>query len=592
MRRFEVFAVFALFFFLTLIYAPKAEYWFQSGARAGSESNHNAGASVEIQTVTPQTLSSGSMAFWTGENLPNGAFVQVGYVIENQTGDYPTNCTMSGCSGSEFLKAGDAQWFFEYFLPGSNDTFLGTTGPDGSAGPSGSFNKYSFSAVGDRWYFYFNSKQIGYADIGVSDSGPYAPVALGELANTSNSKTVMNKVLFSNLSAYIGGKFLPVPNGYGAINYGVGSKTNLANPYGVQEFGTRINYFEVGSGLPLNTNNTRLWTLGYKLSIVSAYGNISSKNTYVAYSKQKISAPSVIYLGNGTRALFTGWTGSGFSAYTGSQGSATITMGSNVTETANWQLQYFVNVNSEFGVATRGTGWYNASSTANYSLVNSMLFSNGTATARFAQWSNGNRKTSGTVLVNSPVNITARWQYRANIAGENEYREPVSVSYFVVSGRQTNSTPFLDSNATSSVQSAYYNGVLLSANASLTANSPTVIVRLPVYNLTVRATGIFGLLPVNAKVNIRFENNTQISADTGPSGVLTIRNVPNGYANVTVSYLGAQKTETVSAGVPVQATFISLFNIFIFILVLIVFAYNYNESRKKEKAETGKQKAA
>jgi len=92
-----------------------AQYWFQFGARSGNSASFNNGARVEIQTITPQNLTSGSLGFWVGEILSNGAFIQVGYLIENATGNYPAICTESGCTNYEEIKAGDAEWFYEYF---------------------------------------------------------------------------------------------------------------------------------------------------------------------------------------------------------------------------------------------------------------------------------------------------------------------------------------------------------------------------------------------------------------------------------------------------------------------------------------------
>ena len=34
-----------------------------------------------------------------------------------------------GCTGNEYLMPGDAEWFYEYFLSGNNDTFTGQIGP-------------------------------------------------------------------------------------------------------------------------------------------------------------------------------------------------------------------------------------------------------------------------------------------------------------------------------------------------------------------------------------------------------------------------------------------------------------------------------
>ena len=318
MRKYELILSLATLLILASGNIANAEYWFQSGARSIGMSNNN-GASVQIQTIAPQSLTSGSMAFWVGETLSNGAFLQVGYTIPNETGNLTISCTKKGCANSTFVRAGDAEWFYEYFLPGNNNTFYGSTGPDGSAGLNGTFNTYSFYSLGNTWYFMFNNKTIGSANLGASNSGPYTPIAIAEMANASNGKTHMRQVAFANLSAYQYDKFLPVQSAYGTINYGVGSKTNIANPYGVQEIGKRTNYFAVGSGLNTTANNTKLWSLGYRLTISSKYGNISSRNTYVAYSVQTLSAPAAINLTNNTRVVFTGWTGSGLGYYNGSQ---------------------------------------------------------------------------------------------------------------------------------------------------------------------------------------------------------------------------------------------------------------------------------
>ena len=89
-----------------------ASYWFQAGVRGSTGSNSNNGASVQIETVLPQNLGTGTMGFWAGENLPNGAFLQIGYLVENESGLFPTNCTRSGCSSSEYIGEGDAEWFY------------------------------------------------------------------------------------------------------------------------------------------------------------------------------------------------------------------------------------------------------------------------------------------------------------------------------------------------------------------------------------------------------------------------------------------------------------------------------------------------
>ncbi|MGA3020988.1 MAG: hypothetical protein ABSD68_03510 [Candidatus Micrarchaeales archaeon] len=571
MRRYELFSAFCFVAFLLAVSIAHAQYWFQIGARSDSSSSNNNGASVEIETVFPQDLTTGSMGFWVGENLPNGAFAQVGYIIENQTGKYPVNCTINECSSNEYLTAGKAEWFYEYFLSGESQDFLGSVGPDGSAGNNGQFNKYSFYSLGNTWYFLFNNKTIGSVDLGTSDSGPYSPIAVGELANTTNTNTRMNAVVFANLSVYKHNLSLPISSGYGVINYGVGSKTGLKNPYGVQELGNRVNYFEVGSGLPQSTNNTKLWSLGYQLKVMSKYGNLTSGNTYVAYSTVRISAPKLIYLSNVSRAAFTGWSGKGIGSYTGALNNTTITMDNNITETANWQLQYFVNVSSLYGNAT-GTGWYANGSTSLYSINNS-TYQNGAERFRFSHWSNNNQNLNGSILVSAPVNLSAVWQYRVLLVGRNAYDEALNISSFSIDGYRTNSTPFLNVGAAHILQGAYYKGLLLNANYTITQNaSPTFYFSLPVYNITIRVNDLF-YMPVNASAMLSYDNGTQTALFSGSSGTINIPNVPYGYANATLEYLGIRSKAMVRNGAASAVLFISPLNIATILAIVIILAY-------------------
>src|SRR5271155_3797190 len=111
--------VIVLLMFLPLV---NAQYWFQSGAQGGPSTQFNNGAQVTIQTITNQHPFSGSLAFWVGEDLQSGAFLQTGYVIENQSGRYPSVCDLNGCSSYEYISAGSPEWFYEYFPPGSDSS--------------------------------------------------------------------------------------------------------------------------------------------------------------------------------------------------------------------------------------------------------------------------------------------------------------------------------------------------------------------------------------------------------------------------------------------------------------------------------------
>jgi hypothetical protein len=585
--------------------------------------------------------------------------MQVGYVVENQTGNYPAVCTASGCSGTEFLTAGDAEWFYEYFLPNENSSFMGRIGPDASAGANGTFNTYSFFSSGNTWQALFNGKQIGSVNLGASSSGLNYPVALAEVANTESGGTQMRKVIFANLSAYENGAFLPVSTGFATISYGVGSQTALPNPYGVEELGTRTNYFAVGSGLPLGTNNTRLWTLGYPVSIMSKYGNLSSKNSYVAYTSVGISAPETIYFGNSSRVSFIGWSGSGPGAYTGSTNNVSLTLDGAITEMANWQQQYLVNVSTPISSAS-GSGWYNNGSVAKYRVASAFVYKNSSDRQAFASWSNGNANPNGTVIVESPIQLSAIWlheylvnvtasygnatgsgwydsgsyanlsvpnpivnisqderiafaswsngnasstvreevasplslraqfarQYLVSLSGENSQGNPINVSYFTLNGQQRQgSSFFLNANQTYLLGGAYYKGVLLPANMSVTASAPSTFnVSLPVYDVILRTVDLFGL-PVNTTVSLVYDNTSSSRENSGASGEIRVRNVPYGSANATASYLGMTEHALASGGKEATLVFVSTANLIV-IAIIVVAAGCLLLMRKKRPAPT------
>lgn len=210
MGKHGLLAVSLIFFALALAVPANAGYWFQSGVRGDGSSAQNSGASVSIQTVSQQQASGGAMAFWVGEDLPNKAFLQVGYIIENQTGNYPSKCNSAGCTGSELLVAGDAEWFYEYFTSADNNSFMGRIGPSGSAGANGSVNNYAFYATGDTWHFLFNGNEVGSVNLGAASTGSNWPVAFAEVANVTNNMVPMKAVTFSNLSTYNNGGFSPI----------------------------------------------------------------------------------------------------------------------------------------------------------------------------------------------------------------------------------------------------------------------------------------------------------------------------------------------------------------------------------------------
>ena len=417
---FRVRSIYLLVVLVVLSGLTTSQYWFQSGARGTSSSAYNNGAMVSIQTIFPQNITNGSMGFWVGEDLSNGAFIQVGYFIPNSTGMIKANCTESACTGSKYLQKGIPTWFWEYFPAGySGGKFLGNIGGNGSVGVNGSFNTYSFQSNGDVWNFYINNVSIGSVNMGTSTSGSYSPVAFGEYANANNDNTAMKTVIFKKLEFYQSGVFSLVPKAYAYVGYGKGSLTALSNPYGVKETDNAVASFMVGSTVPSVQNNTQLWTLGYLLKIISPYGGINSSEEYFAYSSENITAPANISLGIGDRALFLGWKGTGQGSYTGNVTTTEIDMYSHITEIAAWQRQYYLNASSNYTLVN-GSGWYNANTTAVLATNTSAIPLGYGGRAVFDGWNNGAHSAKVSVQMNRPINLSVNWikQYLVNATSD------------------------------------------------------------------------------------------------------------------------------------------------------------------------------
>ncbi|MGC8687322.1 MAG: hypothetical protein ACP5RM_01320 [Candidatus Micrarchaeia archaeon] len=419
----------ALVFSLFLVSIAGAQYWFQTGVRSSNGAAFNYGASVSIQTIY-QNISEGSLGYWVGEDLSNGAFLQIGYEIANSSGDYPSYCSpTAGCSNYTFIKAGVPTYFWEYFPAGySGSQFYGGLGQNGSAGANGTFNTYSFRSESNTWYFYVNGKLVGSAYLGASSSGANPPVAFGEVAGTETNSSPMQIVRFRNLEYYDGSTYKLVPKGYSYIGYGKGSLTSLANPYGISEVGSFVDYFEVGSGLPLQ-NHTELWQLGYSLNVISEYANISYSGNYSAYSTVYIEAPAYVYLGSGKRAAFIRWIGSGIGSYSGSSLNASVEMDSNITEQAVWQVQYLLNTSNTYGLVN-GSGWYPANSTVHLSVESTSINVGVGKRIEFLGWSNGEKNPAISIIMGGPLSISPIWALQYLVNASTQYGNLTGVGWY------------------------------------------------------------------------------------------------------------------------------------------------------------------
>ena len=493
MRRVN-FNLILLIFLLSTVFLNfvSSQYWFQSGVTSFSDSAYNKGAGVTIQTIV-QNVTNGSFGFWVGESLSNGAFIQVGYEIENLSGYYHSYCNPNGCEGTTLITAGKPTWFWEYFPASySGDSFYGGIGNDSAVGSNNTFNMYSFRANGTVWNFYFNNQRIGSVDLGTSDSGPNSPSVISEYAFANNNKTYMHPIIFKNLNFYDGRYFKLVSSAQSYVGYGRNSQTQLSNPYGVAEVGSYVNYFMAGSDLP-NQNHVPLWSLGYTLNVQSKYGNVSGSGNYTAYTKVALQAPKTINISKNVREVFAGWGGSGAGSYTGTSTSIVVSMNSNITETVIWKTQYYLNATTTYGNLIGG-GWYDENSTALLNLSSVLInFSLGRRVV-FDSWSNGAKDSFIMLRMNAPKIINAKWK--------TQYMVNATSPYGTVSGNgwyDENSTVLLYLNKIIEPISENSRLTFVSWSNGYTNSSLQIRINSPVFiNAEFKPEHLVRLLPQNA----------------------------------------------------------------------------------------------
>jgi hypothetical protein len=152
-------------------------------------------------------------------------------------------------------------------------------------------------------------------------------------------------------------------------------------------------------------------------------------------------SPTTVSGSTGIQYVFTNWAGTGAGSYSGSASSYSVTMNNPITETANWQTQYYLTVSSAYGT-TSGQGWYNSSATA-YAGLNSGTVSGGTGIQYvFTSWtsdaSGTNYAQSNGIIMNAPKTATANWQtlyqvtFNYQVSGGGSGYSAPSVNYMLL----------------------------------------------------------------------------------------------------------------------------------------------------------------
>ncbi len=238
------------------------EFNLQVGAMADDGSVGNIGVKADIRThiydVNKPDLAD---AFWVGNNLNNGSFIQFGYIL--QPGQY---CLAGNvidnriiCTGkTESIGRSDARWFWEYWPNASNPSFDFGTGQNQSAGQEGSWHNYEIMLNAQNgWSFIFDGRQVDNFSVHWAPSKD-AAYMVAEKVTLSLSPGSLGPVAFRNLAYMKQDGWHNATALYAIVGCGV-NPVCITNPYGVTI--DAANQIIAGSDESQPANRDLLWSI-------------------------------------------------------------------------------------------------------------------------------------------------------------------------------------------------------------------------------------------------------------------------------------------------------------------------------------------
>lgn len=158
----------------------------------------------------------------------------------------------------------------------------------------------------------------------------------------------------------------------------------------------------------------------YQLTVSSSPPNlpVSGSGQFCKDQSAQFSVTSSTYdLKNGTRYVFTGWSGD----YFGTSATGEVTMSVSKAVVANFKTQHLLTVTSSYGNAS-GSGWYDIDTTAYASLDKSIVDVSAGVRVKFAGWSGdvSDQSIPVAVQMTGPKTVTAQWktQYYLSVSSK------------------------------------------------------------------------------------------------------------------------------------------------------------------------------
>ena len=270
--------VLAILVLTSLVHADQTQYALQVGALGDWTSTGNMGVGAEILTHVYDVHKPDIVhAFWVGDILANGAFIQFGYellspgyyCLKGETiGDH-VNCQGS----SERIGSGDARWFWQYWLNASVVDFYCGIGPLNSVGPNGTWHQYQiWPNVANGWNFILDGQSVfSFNNVQWTTSRDPAFMVAEETTSMPLASGNLGPVEFRNLSYLKQNGWQQVQSLTAIAGCGALSPNCSTIPYGVASLGA--NDVLVGADVHQVLNNQLLWTaqVPLTLNVLSGY---------------------------------------------------------------------------------------------------------------------------------------------------------------------------------------------------------------------------------------------------------------------------------------------------------------------------------
>ena len=244
--------------------STSAWHHLQVGAWGNQDSVGNVGVQAEIQTHTYDVSNSSEDAFWIGDILSNGAFIQFGYLLLSP-GYYCLVAHVAAgattCTGADdTISLGDARWFWAYFPNARNiGEWYYEFGLKNSAGMNSTWHLYSIIPTeSGNWSFQIDGMTTYTTPFQYAPSSSPAHFVAEKAAGPDQQQ--LGPVEFRDL-AYLdtSGLWHGTSSLTPIVGCGEGD-TNPCNfvPYGVAAVGA--NDVLAGSGVPTPPTAHAIWS--------------------------------------------------------------------------------------------------------------------------------------------------------------------------------------------------------------------------------------------------------------------------------------------------------------------------------------------